>query len=152
MLPWERLKPLIGVAVAGVAALTWVLVFRTGWSSSNDWNQEWNNPTDTRGKSVYIANREVETTAEREKRLTKLKLLNGEIGAAKKSVLGDRRTIRGNDIIPEQAPVPEGFEYNPREACLQMKMEYPERYGKVDCMSDRYDSGGNWWEVGRHGH
>ena len=32
-----------------------------------------------------------------------------------------------------------------------MKMEFPERYGSVDCMSDRYDNPDPWWKVGRDG-
>jgi hypothetical protein len=74
-----------------------------------------------------------------------------EVGNMKKSILGDRRRTRGDDIIPEAPPVPEGFEFNPREACLQMKLEYPERFGKVDCMSERYDNLDPWWKVGVHG-
>ena len=128
----------------------WVLAFRTGWDSP-EWNEEWHNPSDVRGKTVYIGNKDVETVAEREKRLAKVKIVNGEVGALKKTVLGDNRKTRGNDIVPETPPLPEGFDFNPREACLQMKLEFPERYGKVDCMSDRYDSPEPWWKVGVHG-
>jgi hypothetical protein len=143
---WERLKP---VAVAGVVVatvLTWVFAFRTGSASSAEWNQEWNGG----GKGVYIGNKEVETPVEREKRLAKDRILNGELGAMKKSVLGDKDKVRGNDIIPERPPPPPGFNFNPREACLQMKMEYPERYGNVDCMSDDYNGVDPWWETSRH--
>jgi hypothetical protein len=150
MVSREQVKILAGAGVAGAVLLTWALAFRTGWAS-NDWNDEWQNPSDLRGKTVYIGNKEVETTEERDKRLKKLKLLNGELGEMKKSVLGDRRSIRGNDIVPEAPDLPEGFDYNPREACLQMKLEYPERYGKLDCMSERYDTPEPWWKVGIFG-
>jgi hypothetical protein len=149
---WDRLKPVAGVGVVIAAALTWVFAFRTGVTSSNDWNQEWNIPSDTRGKGVYIGNREVETPIEREKRLAKMRLLNGELGAMKKNVLGDKDKVRGNEIVPERPPPPPGFNFNPREACIQMKMEYPERYGNVDCMSDQYDGVDPWWETSRSGH
>lgn len=144
MPPWERLKPVAVVGAVVAAGLTWALAFNNGWSSS-DWNQEWHNPSDVRGKSVYIGNKEVETTDEREKRLAKSKLLREEAGTVKKSILGDRRRTRGDDIIPENPPLPEGFDYNPREACQQMKMEFPERYGNVDCMSDRFDNPDPWY-------
>lgn len=141
----------IGVCVVAGAGLTWALAFSTAWSSS-EWNEEWHGPSELRGKGVYIANREVETTEEREKRLKKIKIVNGEVGELKKTVLGDQRAIRGNDILPDTPDRPEGFDFNPREACLQMKMEFPERYGNVDCMSDRYDSRLPWWKVGIHGY
>ena len=144
---------MVGVGVVVAAALTWFFAFRTGWASSDEWNQEWNNPSDTRGKGVYIGNKIVETPVEREERLAKERSLRSELGAVKRSVIGDskQKTIRGNDIVPERPPPPPGFDFNPRDACIQMKMEYPERYGKVDCMSDKYDSVDNWWEVGPHG-
>jgi hypothetical protein len=146
------MKPLIGAGVAAAAALTWVFAFRTGWSSSEDWNEEWNNPADTRGKGVYIANKAVETAVEKEQRLAKERALRGELGAVKRSIIGDSKKTRGSDIIPETPPPPPGFDFNARDACLQMKMEYPERYGSVDCMSDRYDTLDPWWETGRAGH
>jgi hypothetical protein len=149
MLPW--VKPLAAVGVVVAAAATWVLVFRSGWSST-DWDNEWNVPSATRGKTVYIGSKDVETTADREKRLAiKAKELREDVGSVKKSILGDRRQIRGDDIIPETPDLPEGFDFNPREACLQMKMQFPDRYEKVDCMSDRYDSSDPWWKLGVHG-
>jgi hypothetical protein len=152
MPPWERVKPLVGVGVLVAAALTWVFAFRTGWASGDWSDNEWKLPSDTRGKTVYIGNKDVETTLEKEKRKAiKNKDLREEVGNMKKSLLGDHRKTRGDDIVPESPPVPEGFEYNPREACLQMKMEFPERYGGVDCMSDRYDNPDPWWKVGRDG-
>jgi hypothetical protein len=152
MLSWERVKPLAVVGMVASAGLVWVLAFRFGWANG-DWSSGWGEgPPETRGKTVYIGSKDVETNAEKEKRLeTSTKGVREQVGNMKKSILGDRRKTRGEDIVPEVPPVPAGFEYNPREACLQMQMEYPERYGKVDCMSDRYDNPDPWWKVGRQG-
>jgi hypothetical protein len=150
MLPWKRAKPLIGVGVVVAAALTWVLAFRTGWADG-DWNQEWHAPSDTRGKSVYIGNKDVETAIEKEKRLAKDKTIRQEAGSMKRSLLGDRRKLLGEDIVPETPDLPEGFEFNPREACMQMKMEFPERYGKVDCSNDKFNGDDPWWKRPQHG-
>jgi hypothetical protein len=151
MPPWIPVKPLAAIAVLVGAAGMWVFVFRSDWSNA-DWDNASNAPTAVRGKTVYIGNKEVETATEKEKRLaTQNKALREEVGTMKKSILGDHKKTRGEDIIPENAPLPEGFDFNPREACLQMKMEFPERYGNVDCMSDRYDNPDPWWKVGVHG-
>jgi hypothetical protein len=149
--PWERLKPFVVLGATGVGALVWVLAFETS-SNSSDWGSEWSPQGDLRGKSVAIKVRDVETTAEREKRQAlKNRELRDDIGSVKKSLLGDKHHTRGDDIQPENPELPPGFEYNPRDACLQMKLEYPERYGEVDCMSDKYDSPEVWWKVGPHG-
>jgi len=148
----NRVKPLVAAAVVVATGLTWVFAFRTGWASSEDWNDEWNNPSATRGKGVYIGDKLVETPVEREQRLAKERALRGELGAVKRSVLGESKKTRGWDIVPESPPPPPGFDFNARDACLQMKMEYPERYGNVDCMSDRYDTLDPWWQSGRGGH
>lgn len=151
MLPWDRLKPLAGAGIVGAAALTWVLVFQTGWSNS-DWNSEWSPPTALRGKTVVIHNKKVETTAEREKRLeVKYKEVHEGISKVKKDLLGDARKTRGNDIQPEAPELPPGFDYSPRESCLQLKMEYPERFGDADCMADKYNNPDPWWQVGIDG-
>ncbi len=149
MPPW--VKPLAAIGFLAVGAATWVLVFRSGWSNA-DWENDWSVPGATRGKSINIAGREIETPVEREKRLAlQAKGLRDDVGTVKKSFLGDRHHTRGDDIVPETPPLPEGFDFNPREACLQMKVEFPERYGNVDCMSDRYDNTDPWWKVGVHG-
>jgi hypothetical protein len=150
MPPLARLKPLAAIVVLAAAAAVWVFVFRSGWSNA-DW-ENGNASTATRGKTVYIGNKDIETTLDREKRLAvKAKDLRDEVGSVKKSVLGDQHKTRGDDIIPETPPLPEGFDFNPREACLQMKVEFPERYDNVDCMSDRYDNSDPWWKVGVRG-
>jgi len=151
MAPWKYLKPLAVLSLGGAAALAWVLAFRSGWANG-EWSSGGEGLSETRGKTVYIGNKDVETNDEKEKRLdSKTKGVREEVGNVKKSLLGDRRRTLGEDIVPEVPPVPEGFEFNPREACLQMKMEYPERFGKVDCMSDRYDNPDPWWKVGPRG-
>jgi len=147
MLSPERLKPLAALGLLGAAALTWVFAFRSGWSNA-DWNQQWSAPAETRGRTIYIGSKDVETTLEKEKRLAvQAKDLREQVREMRKSVLGDRRKTRGDDVRGEGPEVPEGFDYNPRDACLQMQLEYPERFGKVDCMSDRYDSPDPWWKA-----
>jgi hypothetical protein len=147
MVSWQRVKPLAALGALGAAGLFWVLAFQSGWASG-EWSTGFGD-VDTRGKTIHIGSKDVETREERDKRLEtviKTKGLRDEVSDVKKSILGDRHRTLGDDIHAEHGPRPEGFEYNPREACLQMKMEYPERFGKVDCMSDRYDSKDPWWE------
>ena len=142
---WERYKPLAVIGVVGAAALTWVLVFETGWANG-DWNAEWAGPTDTRGKSVYIGNKLVETNEEREKRLAPgAKDIKDDLRTMRQGVLGDGHKTRGDDVRGERRAPPPGYDYNPREACMQMQMQFPERYRNVDCMDDKYDSTEPWW-------
>lgn len=147
MLSWERVKPLAVLGIVGAAVLCWVLAFQSGWASG-----EWSTgvaDVDGRGKTVHIGSRDVETTEEKEKRLQELiktKGLRDDVNSVKKSLLGDGHRTRGDDIVPERPPLPEGYRFNAREACLQMKMEYPDRFENVDCMSDRYDGADPWWE------
>ena len=65
---WERHKPLLAVGAAGAAIVAWALAFQTG-AESPDWNAEWRPNQALRGKAIAIHAREVETRAEREKRL-----------------------------------------------------------------------------------
>ncbi len=151
MPPWERLKPFVVVGAVGAVVAGWMLVFETGTEDA-EWSAEWKPPDTLRGKAVAIKTRDVETTAEREKRLaTKHKELRDEVGNVKKSILGDRKVTRGDDVLPDAPELGADVEYSPREACMQMKLEYPERYGDVDCMSDKYDSSEVWWKLGPHG-
>jgi hypothetical protein len=149
---WERKKSLLVVGAAAAAIAAWALAFQTG-AESPEWNAEWRLPSASRGKTISINSRDVETDAERAKRLAPIgdKEVREDLGAVKRSILGDKRPMRGNDIEPEEQELTPDVEYNPREACLQMKLEYPERYGNVDCMSDKYNSNEVWWKVGPHG-
>ena len=151
MPPWQRYKSLAVLGVVGAAALTWVLAFETG-SASGDWNAEWaGSPTETRGKSVYIGSKIVETNQERDQRLAPAnKDLRDDLGTMKKEVLGDSHKTRGEDVRGEHRAPPPGYDYTAREACLQMKMQFPERYRDVDCMADKYDGVDPWWQVGGH--
>lgn len=150
MPPWERVKPLAALGMVGAAALVWAFAFRSGWAGGDGVSGWGEGPAETRGKAVVIGNTDVETTDEREKRLdsSKSKSVRDQVGNVKNSLLGDHRKTRGEDIIPETAGPPEDFEYSPREACMQMKLQYPERFGKVDCMSDRYETSDPWWKGG----
>jgi len=147
--PWQRYKSVAVLGVVGAAALTWALAFAMGWGDS-DWNTEWSSPTETRGKSVHIGSRPVETNQEKEQRLAPAnKDLRDDLGNLKKEVLGDGHKTRGDEVIGQRRPPPSGFDYNPREACMQMQMQFPERYRNVNCMDDKYDSPDPWWQSGR---
>ncbi len=96
---------------------------------------------------MHIDDRHVETTEEREKRLAPAaKDLRDDLGTVKRDVLGNGHKTRGNEVRGERRAPPPGYDYNPREACLQMKMTFPERYQKVDCMDRKYDSTDPWWQ------
>ena len=138
------------IAVAAAVGL-WGVALRAGWAN-DAWTADWSPAAETRGKPVYLQSKLVETAQEKEKRLAEQRLgLREEAGKLKRSLLGDRRRMLGEDIVPEAPPLPAGFEYSPREACLQVKLEYPERFGKVDCMSDQFNNPDPWWTVGAMG-
>jgi hypothetical protein len=128
-------------------ALAWALAIHAGWSSTD--GASWSRAPETRGNSVNIAGRAVETTAEHEDRQTgKRNELREDLGRVRRAMLGDRRDTRGNDIRPPPPIVPRGFAFSVREACERVKLDEPERYANVDCMDARYDEPDPWWQAG----
>jgi hypothetical protein len=147
---FERVKPLLVPGGAALVALIWAIAFATG-STNSAWDSEWSAPAAMRGKNVVVWDRNVEgiveSQAEREKRLrNNTAEVKEHIGDMKKKLLGDRTKMRGDAIKPEKEALPSELEFNPREACIQMKLQFPERYTDMDCMSERYDSTDPWWE------
>jgi hypothetical protein len=145
---FERARPLLVLGGVVVVGLIWVVAFKAS-STNTAWDSEWSAPSDTRGKSVGVWNRDVETQAERDKRLATSREaadLKDDLRDVKKSLLGNASKTRGNAVTMEKPELPRDLEFNAREACMQMKLEFPERYANVDCMSERYDSADPWWE------
>jgi hypothetical protein len=131
----DRLKLLAGGVVVIGTASAWLLVFQSGWRGG-DWTGFWSDSEQTRGDAVSIAGRRVETPVEREKRLGITgDHVNDTIYEAKKEVLGDRSRTQGDEVRRERGRIPEMYRYTEREACMEMKMEFPDRYKDVDCMS-----------------
>lgn len=146
----ERLRPYAGAIAVAAAIATWALVFREG-ASDKQWNDNevLGSSIQTRGKEVALRNSEVETTAEREKRLTKrFKSLRDMKNDLKKEVMGEGKATRGDRVMEDPGEaIPDHFKVPPREACLQLKLEYPDRFGKLDCMAEKYDSPDPWWNT-----
>lgn len=138
---FERVKPLLLPIAAGVGALIWVVAFVTG-SRNSAWD-DWSPPSTMRGKNVSVWDRSVETEAEHDKRVSaKMKSLGlrDEAETIKREILGDKSKLRGDAIRPrDDDSSRDDDKFNPREACIQMKLQFPERYKDVDCMAERYD-------------
>ncbi len=135
---WEHNRLLFVAGAAGAAMVAWALAFRTG-AESPEWNDEWT-PSAALHGTIAIQSHRVETAAEREERLaSETKEIHEDLGEVKRAILGDKRPMLGNAIGPVGPEIAPDFEFSPREACLQMKLAYPERYGDVDCMSSQYD-------------
>ena len=65
-------------------------------------------------------------------------------------VLGKNEETRGKKVYaPQIRPPKSAFDYTPREVCLQMKINHPDRYKDVDCASDKFSSPDGWiWTPG----
>jgi hypothetical protein len=149
MARWGTAPRVLGVLT--LLALAWGLAIRVALSSGDggSWSRA---PAETEGRSVNTAGRVVETPAERERRLASSPSpIREELGKARRSLLGDRRRTRGDEIRPPAPLVPRGFDYSVREACERLKLEEPDRFDDVDCMSERYDDPDPWWTVGPQG-
>ena len=148
----ERLRKYQGHAFAGAAVLAWAVAFKWGWGSS-EWSGLWASAAPTRGNTVSIHERKVESAEERKKRLMKQNdELKATLSDLKKDVLGDRRATRGDDPFERDLrPVIPGdvAHYTQRDACFQMKLEFPDRFGDVDCMSSEYDDSDPWFRASR---
>lgn len=149
----ERLKKYQNHVFIGAAVLAWAMTFKFGFASS-EWTGFWSSSAPLRGSTIPIREREVMSEAERRKRMAKPNsALKDEIDSAKadmkKDLLGDRSTTRGFDPERRGRPsVPSDVRsYTQRDACFQMKLEHPERYGDVDCMSSAYDDVDPWWQA-----
>lgn len=145
----ERLRKYGRHLAIGFAVLAWAVAFKWGFASSEwsgfGWSQQ-----QTRGDTVVIQNKAVETTAEREKRLAKQNSeLKDAMSQLKKEYLGDDRKTRGDDLKERKVLPRDVVHWTQRDACFQMKLEYPERFGEVDCMSEQYDDIDPWFRASR---
>ena len=130
-----RVKPFVGPAALLITAGAWILVFQAGWQTG-DWAGFWFSPSEVRGNYVDIHDKKVETPVEREKRLgLDGNHVNETLYQAKKKLLGERARTLGNDVSPGRGSVPQMYRATEREACMEMKLEYPDRYANVDCTS-----------------
>ncbi|APR77849.1 Hypothetical protein A7982_03196 [Minicystis rosea] len=132
-----------------VVVLAWGIAFRScfiqGWS-----NMFGSAAPPTRGNAVAIKDKDVETTAEQQKRLEKHKSeIRETLSGLKTDLLGDTRKTRG-DTPRESKTIPRDVaRYTQRDACFQMKLEYPDRFGDVDCMEGDYDDTEPWFKADR---
>lgn len=134
--------------VVVAAILAWVVVFDLGWASSEG-SGFWPSRTATRGDVVNREKR-IETAAERERRLARQTSEIGEkIADLRNDYLGDGRKTQGDD--PKVKPrIPRDVaRYTERDACLQMKLEHPDRFGDVDCFSGKFDDTDPWFQAPR---
>jgi hypothetical protein len=147
----ERIRKHRNRAFVGAAVIAWAVALHQAFAAS-EWTGFWSAPP-TRGNTVAIQNKTVETEAERKKRLGhRNEELRDALSDLRKGVLGNRRSTRGDD--PEawdrRPSVPgDVADYTQRDACLQMKLEYPDRFKDVDCMSEDYDDSDPWFQSNR---
>jgi len=71
-----------------------------------------------------------------------------KLDALKTSVLGKDEETRGNKVHAQQIKPPKSdYDYTAREVCMQMKLNYPEKYKDVDCGTDKFSSPNGWkWD------
>lgn len=132
-------------ALGAAAVLAWAIALRPGWSSP-EWTGFWSSAAPTRGKAI-------ESEAERKQRSTRQNSeLKATLSDLRKDLLGDHRRTRGDDpsARARRAVVPRDVaRYTQRDACFQMKLEYPDRFGDVNCMSEDYDDTDPWFRADR---
>jgi hypothetical protein len=146
----ERLRKYWRHLAIGTAVLAWAVAFKWGFASSEWAGFGWST-IETRGGDIAIKEKAVESAAERAKRLAKQDTeLKDALRDLKREYLGDSRKTRGNDL-KERAVIPSDVaHWTQRDACFQMKLEYPEKFGDVDCMSPQYDDTDPWFRAPRH--
>lgn len=150
-----RLKPLAGIGAVGVMILAWLFAFDSG-ADDDAWSGHDLKLSQTRGRQVGGMARKVETSEEKEARLKPIIEKTGiqaDLTDLKKKVLGNDDRTRGNDVRGQHGELPpELRDYTPREACEQMRLEYPDRFGSLDCSAERFDNGDNWLQAERSKH
>jgi hypothetical protein len=124
----------------GVTAAAWGFAFVRGFAPS-EWVGFSASPSITRGKDVKGAKKRAEEQTSE---------IQGALSDLKKEMLGRDEKTRGYDVKGPRAYIPrEMRRYTQRDACMQMKMEYPDRFGDVDCMSEKFDDIDPWWQAPR---
>jgi len=133
----------------GAAVLAWAAALEQGFGSS-EWKGFWTSAAPTRGTTVAIHERRVESAAERKRRLAQQRSeLKAVLSDLRKDMLGDHRRTRGDDPREHTVVPRDVARYTQRDACFEMKLEYPDRFGDVDCMSDEYDDIDPWFSASR---
>jgi hypothetical protein len=151
----SALKPLAGIGAVGAMILAWFFAFDSGMAN-DEWAGHDFKLNQTRGRQVGALARKVETTAEKEARLKPLienTGVNAGITDFKKKVLGNDDRTRGNDVRNDHGELPpELGDYTPRDVCQEMRLEFPDRFGTLDCSAERFDNGDNWLKAERSKH
>lgn len=141
-------KHLNHIIVLG-AIIAWAVAFESGWARSES-TGFWARRTELRGDAVAIRGEQIETAAQRERRLARqTSELEDELSDLRKDYLGGGKRTEGVDPRFRPSIPRDVARYTQRDACIQMKMEFPERFGDVDCFSDRYDDAEPWFRVPR---
>lgn len=152
-----HLRKLALLGAMGVAGWTWVDTLKWSWASK-EWTGLWSSAPELRGTTVKIAERDIEmvrnieTPEERERREKReMQLTTGlvdELRGVKRDVVGDKHKLRGKDVTAPEQLLPPGYEdFTQRDVCMQQKLEFPERFKDIDCMSDRYDNEEPWFRA-----
>jgi hypothetical protein len=63
-------------------------------------------------------------------------------------VLGKNTQVRGDKVVGNVVKAQdESFNYSPREVCVKMKLDFPDKYQNLDCSKPEYDSPHDWNDV-----
>lgn len=149
----ERARKYGTYVVVGACVLAWAVVFKSGWGNS-EWTGLWSSGEKTRGSSVVIKEKVVETTEERHKRQAKYlrgvaqkRELDEKLRELRTEFLGNKSPTRGDPLRFQQRIPKDVARYTQRDVCFQMQLEEPERYKDIDCMSDQYDDKEPWFKA-----
>lgn len=66
------------------------------------------------------------------------KEVNRKLEELRASVLGKDDETRGKKVAPAKIPPKRILEFTPREVCIKMKIDFPDKYKEVDCASDKF--------------
>lgn len=143
-----RTKKLINYGIVGSCVLAWAVAFKFGWASS-EWTGLWSSGITSWGRNLKTADKIVETTEERDKRLAKQRRqqseMNEKLKELRRDYLGDNRGVRGDTPVDSPHIPRDVSKFTQRDVCFQQKLQNPERFGDVDCMDEKYDDSQPWF-------
>lgn len=146
----KRIRPIVGVVSIVAVAVAWYFAFY--WGAAQEWPtaMDTGDVTPSRGTRLGIWEKKVETPVERDQRINGRRTgLNAELRTLKEKTFGVGKT-KGNDVFGTHGPLPdELLNYTPREACEQMRLQYPDKFKDVDCASHKFDANEPWSQVTR---
>lgn len=135
-----RRRRIAAYVFIGATLASWGVAFGAGFAPSA-WVGFTASPSLTRGQDVSGRKKPVDPRSSE---------IDGALADLKKELLGRDEKTRGADPRGPRARIPrEMGRYTQRDACLQMKLEYPDRFGEVDCMSGKFDDSDPWWRAPR---